>query len=117
MVQVQQFGTGARYGLDILHNSGKSVETKSQKICGTSSDICRSYKGNTSRVTFFLNRINEVEAFVTIGICIQMQIYIFSKIIPLMISNFKKESLLLSLVESAKPIKSSIKCFSKILII
>ena len=28
------FGTGIRYGLEILHNCGKRIETKSQKIFG-----------------------------------------------------------------------------------
>ena len=30
LVQVQQFGTGTRYELEILHQCGKRVKTKSQ---------------------------------------------------------------------------------------
>ena len=34
LVQVQQFGTSTRYGIEILHQSGKRVKTKSQKVLG-----------------------------------------------------------------------------------
>ena len=44
--QVQQFGTGTRYGLEIVHQFAKRVKTKSQKISGANSYVCRSYRGN-----------------------------------------------------------------------
>ena len=34
LVQVQQFRTCNRYGLEILHKCGKRVETKSEKFWG-----------------------------------------------------------------------------------
>ena len=37
LVPVQQFGTGARYGLGILHQCGKRVKTNSQKVFGANS--------------------------------------------------------------------------------
>ena len=46
LVQVQQFETGNRYQLEILHQSGKRVKTKSQNVLGASSYVC-SYKGKT----------------------------------------------------------------------
>ena len=32
MVQVQEFETGTRYGLEIFHQCGKKFNTKSQKV-------------------------------------------------------------------------------------
>ena len=32
LVQVQQFGTRTRYGLEILHQCGKRVKTKNQEV-------------------------------------------------------------------------------------
>ena len=46
MVQVQQFETGNRYQLEILHQFGKRVKTKSRNAFGASSYVC-SYKGKT----------------------------------------------------------------------
>ena len=46
MVQVQQFETGNRYQLEILHQFGKRVKTKSRNVFGASSYVC-SYKGKT----------------------------------------------------------------------
>ena len=40
-------GTGTRYSLEILHQGGKRVKTKSQKVLGANSYVCRSYKGKT----------------------------------------------------------------------
>ena len=34
LVQVQQFGIGSRYDLEILHQCDKMVNTKSQKVLG-----------------------------------------------------------------------------------
>ena len=52
MVQVQYFGTGIRYGLEILHKCGKKVETTSQKILGSNPYVSRRYSGNTGRGSF-----------------------------------------------------------------
>ena len=48
LVQVQWFGTGTRYKFEILHQCGKRFETKSQKVFGANSYVCRSYGGKTS---------------------------------------------------------------------
>ena len=53
LVQVQQFGTGTRYKLEILHQSVKKVKTKSQKFWGANSYVCRSYRGKTGRGGLF----------------------------------------------------------------
>ena len=34
LVHVQSFGTGTRYGLEILHQGGKKVKTKVRKFLG-----------------------------------------------------------------------------------
>ena len=47
LVEVQKFGTGTRYSLEILHQCGKRVNTKSQKVLGANSYICKSYRGKT----------------------------------------------------------------------
>ena len=65
MVQVQQLGTGTRYKVEILHHCGKRVRTKSQKVLGTNSYICRSYRGKTGRGPFYppppiLNRVKNM---------------------------------------------------------
>ena len=52
LVQVQQFGTDTRNELEILHQCGKTIKTKSQKVLGGNSYICRSYKGKTGRGPF-----------------------------------------------------------------
>ena len=41
LVQIQQFGTASRYGLEILHQRGKTVKTKSQKVLGANCYVCR----------------------------------------------------------------------------
>ena len=43
-IQVQYFGTGTRYKLEILHQCCKRVITKSQKVLGVNSYACRSYR-------------------------------------------------------------------------
>ena len=47
MVEVQSFGTGTRYGLEILHQCGKRIKTKIQKALRIKSSVCRSYRGKT----------------------------------------------------------------------
>ena len=47
LVQVQWFGTGTRYKLEIWHQCGKRVKTKSQKVFGA--NVCRSYSGKAGR--------------------------------------------------------------------
>ena len=37
------------YGLEFLYQSGKRVQTKSQKILGVNSYFCRSYRGEAGR--------------------------------------------------------------------
>ena len=49
LVQVQYFGTGTRYGLEILHQYGKRVKTKSQTVWTANSYVCTSYIGKTGR--------------------------------------------------------------------
>ena len=38
---VQYFGTGTRYGLDILHQCDKMVKTKSQIVLAVNSNVCK----------------------------------------------------------------------------
>ena len=52
LIQVQEFGTWTRYGVEILRKCGKMVETKTQKGLGANSYICRSYKEKTGRGAF-----------------------------------------------------------------
>ena len=47
--------TGTKYRLEILHQCGKSVKTKSQKVLGVNSDVCRSYTGECRREGHFVN--------------------------------------------------------------
>ena len=46
------FGTGTRYKIEILHQCGKKVKTKSQKDFWAKSYICGSYRGKTSSGVF-----------------------------------------------------------------
>ena len=39
VVQVQQSGTGRKYGLEILHQCSKRVKAKSKKVMGTKSYV------------------------------------------------------------------------------
>ena len=52
-VQVQQFGTGTSYKLEILHQCSKRVKIKCQKVLGANSYVCRSYRGKTRRGGLF----------------------------------------------------------------
>ena len=67
LVEVQYFGTAFRYGLETLHQCGKRVKTKSQKVLRANSYVCRSYRGKTgsgggvllaSPPSPILNRVN-----------------------------------------------------------
>ena len=49
LVQVQYFGTGTKYKLEIVCKSRKKVKTKSQKVLGANFYLCRSYRGKTGR--------------------------------------------------------------------
>ena len=49
MVQAQELGTGTKYKLEVLHQCGKKVKTKSQKVLGANSYVCESYRGKTGR--------------------------------------------------------------------
>ena len=50
--QVQLFGTGARYDLKVLRQCGKRVKTKSKKVLGVNTYVCRSHRGKTGRARF-----------------------------------------------------------------
>ena len=67
LVQVQQFETGTRYDLEILHQCGKKVKTKSQKNFGNNSNVCRSYSGKAVWEHLFpshtLNRVTGFFSF------------------------------------------------------
>ena len=52
LVQVEWFGTGTRYDLENLHQCGKKVKTKSQKVFGAISNVCRIYRGKTGGGAF-----------------------------------------------------------------
>ena len=54
LVQVQQFRTGTRCKLEVLHQCCKRVKTESQKVLWANSYVCRSYRGKTGRVWGFL---------------------------------------------------------------
>ena len=43
LIQVQEFGSGIRYGFEILYQCGKRVKTKSQKVLGSNFYVCRRY--------------------------------------------------------------------------
>ena len=62
LVQVQKFGTATSYGLVVLYQSGKKVKTKSQKVFGANSYICRSYMGS-DRGLFWSPILNRVKRF------------------------------------------------------
>ena len=49
LIQVQQFGTGARYKLEILYQCSKRVKSKSQKVLEANSYVSRSYRGKPGR--------------------------------------------------------------------
>ena len=63
LVQVQYFGTGTTYKLEILHQSVERFKTKSQKVLGANSHVCRSYRGRPGRGAFLpppiLNRVKK----------------------------------------------------------
>ena len=51
---------GTRYALKIVHWCGKDVKSKSQKVFGANSYVCRSYRGKTGRTPpphFILNGV------------------------------------------------------------
>ena len=53
LVQAQQFGTGTKNDLEILHQCSKRVKTKRQKVFGANSYICSREKGKTHKGGFF----------------------------------------------------------------
>ena len=61
--RTSSLGTGTRYKLEILHECGKRVETKNQKVLGSNSYVCISYKGKTGMGAFLfpsiLNRVKK----------------------------------------------------------
>ena len=46
LVQVQSCRTGTRCELEILHQRGRRIKTKSQKVYGTNSCVSKSYRGS-----------------------------------------------------------------------
>ena len=83
MVQVQYFGTGTRYKLEILHQSVKSVKTKSQKASGANSYVCRIYRGKTGWGAFLalplppppiLNRVKENHRLIAVDLSKQTKL-------------------------------------------
>ena len=49
MVQVQQFGTRTRYKLEILHQYGERVKSKSKEILWANSYVCRRKTGRVNK--------------------------------------------------------------------
>ena len=49
----EKFGTGTRYGLEILHQCGKKIKTKSQEVLGSNPNVSRSYREKTGRGALF----------------------------------------------------------------
>ena len=45
LVQVQYFGTGTRYKLEILHQPVKRIKSKSRKVLVANPYVCRSCRG------------------------------------------------------------------------
>ena len=83
MVQVQYFGTGTRYKLEILHQSVKSVKIKSQKVSGANSYVCRIYRGKTGWGAFLalppppppiLNRVKENHRLIAVDLSKQTKL-------------------------------------------
>ena len=80
MVQVQYFGTGTRYKLEILHQSVKSVKIKSQKVSGANSNVCRIYRGKTGWGAFLplpppiLNRVKENHRLIAVDLSKQTKL-------------------------------------------
>ena len=52
LVQIQWFGTGTKFSFDVLHQCGKRVKTKSQKVLEANLYVCRSYRGKTGKWAF-----------------------------------------------------------------
>ena len=70
LVEVQYFGIGTNYGLQMLLWCGKKVKTKSQKVLEASSYVCRSYRGKTGRGGFLVSTpiLNRDKYFLNLGI-------------------------------------------------
>ena len=58
---LQYFRTGTRYKLDILHQCGKRVKTKSQKVFVDNSYVCKSYRKRTRRGGLLPPNLNRVK--------------------------------------------------------
>ena len=50
-------GTGTSYKPETLRQCDKKVKTKSQKVFGANSYVCRSYRGKTGRGGLFLDML------------------------------------------------------------
>ena len=72
MVQAQQLEIGTRYGLEILHQCGGRVKTKTQKISEANFYVCRETTGRRG-LPPILNRVKDAitDLFkIVIKICI-----------------------------------------------
>ena len=52
---LKYFVNHIRYKLELLHQCGKKLKTKSQKVLWTNSYVCRRYSGNTGSEEKFLS--------------------------------------------------------------
>ena len=52
LVQIEYLETDLSYGPEILHQCGKSISTKSQKILRAYFYVCTSYRGKTGMGLF-----------------------------------------------------------------
>ena len=52
------------YELEILHHSGKRIQTKSHKVLGANSHVCRGYREKTGMGVWplILNKVNIIMA-------------------------------------------------------
>ena len=69
LVRVQKFGAGTNYGLEILHQCGKRVKIKCQKVWEANSNFCTRREGAFLYLIFrpliFIDEIKTVTLFIT----------------------------------------------------
>ena len=61
---IKKYATGTRHSLENLHQYGKRVKIKSQKVFGATSYVCRSYRGKTGRGVVFQLQLLETGMFI-----------------------------------------------------
>ena len=74
MVQVQHLWTSIMYGLEILHQCGKSIKTKSQKVLETSFYVCKSSMKKKLVGEELLFHENTEQCFGEVMVIIQSQV-------------------------------------------